>query len=212
MGKYCQTVGEIKSHLNEHILFLERSSKAYDEGYLSEAKRMAVTLRVLLHDTSSSKSILFLLNKKNMLFYDTSIDYDPANLLPTLGLVVLELGPTGGKYVAPLDEGAPPRYKNGKVPFDVWWNKIVLVDKNKNKFTRKDIVLSVADKDGGAHVDPQLDKPYAELTRYYSIGWKYISSGEEKHFTTPPELASIRQISHEILKSLYEEFSEFLSK
>ena len=43
--------------LREQIGFLERSSAAYDEGYHDEAKRIAVVVRVLLHDTQSSHSL-----------------------------------------------------------------------------------------------------------------------------------------------------------
>lgn len=31
-------------------------------------------------------------------------------------------------------------------------------DNKNNKFSRKDIILSVANKDGGAHVDPELEE------------------------------------------------------
>jgi hypothetical protein len=209
--KYQQTYDELIAHLKEQIQFLLRSAKAYDEGFTSEAKRLATVIRVLLHDTSKSTSLLTQLNKKNISFYDTALDYDPANLLSTHGLIGIQYTtgtPSDTGYIAPLDDGAPPRYLKGKVPFDDWWNKIVIVDKNKNKLTRKDLIISISNKDGGAHIDPELDKPYADLSRGDSLGWKFVINGAEIASATGPELASIRQICHELLKSLKDEFPE----
>ena len=207
--KVRQTEEELRSHLKEQIQFLLRSAQSYDEGFLSEAKRLAAVIRVLLHDTQSSTSLLTLLKKKGMLFYDTALDYDPRNFAPTMGLIMMRLGPDGAAYVPPLDDGPPKRYLKGKIPFEKWWNKIVFVDTKGNKLTRKDLVLAVSNKDGGAHVDPELDKAYADLTRFKSLGWVFVSNGVEKDFSTRPELASIRQITHEVLKSLKDEFSEY---
>jgi len=207
--KVWQTEDEMKSHLKEQIEFLKRSSQSYDEGFTSEAKRLTVAIRVLLHDTQKSTSLLTHLKKKDILFYDTSLDHNPNNLLPTLGLIMMKIGPNGAEYVPPLDDGPPIRYCKGKIPFEKWWNEIVLVDGKGNKLTRSDLVLAVANKDGGTHVDPKLDKAYVDLTRFNSLGWKFVQSGIEKDFATGPELASVRQISHEVLKSLKEEFPEY---
>jgi len=207
--KVWQTEDELNSHLKEQIEFLRRSSQAYDEGFTSEAKRLAVVIRVLLHDTQNSTSLLTLLKKKDILFYDTSLDYNPNNLASTMGLIMMQIGPNDARYVPPLDDGPPIRYYKAKIAFEKWWNKIVLVDTKSNKLTRKDLVLAVSNKDGGAHVDPKLDKAYSDLTRFDSLGWKFIQNGIEKDFATRPELASVRQMSHEVLKSLKDEFPEY---
>ena len=207
-----QTEDELNSHLKEQIEFLRRSSQAYDEGSASEGKRLAVVIRVLLHDTRNSTSLLTLLRKKGILFYDTSLDYDPPNLASTMGLIMMQIGPNGARYVPPLDDGPPIRYSKAEITFEEWWHKIVLVDTKGNKLTRKDLVLAVSNKDGGAHVDSKLNSAYADLTRFNSLGWKSMQNGIEKDFATKPELASIRQMSHEVLKSLKDEFPEYFSK
>lgn len=206
-----QTEEELKAHLKEQIEFLQRSAEAYDEGFKSEAKRLAVVIRLLLHDTKSSTSLLTQLKKKNIKFYDTAYDYDPRNLLSTMGLIQTQVSTlNGAKYVPPLDDGSPDRYLKGKIPFDKWWNnKIVIADTAGNKFTRKDLILAVCNKDGGAHIDQKLNKAYADLTRFGSLGEEYGLNGIDKGFVTDPELASIRQIAHEVLKSLKDEFPEY---
>jgi hypothetical protein len=49
------------ANLAESIDFLNLSASSFDNGYEAEAKRLAVTLRVLLHDTAQSHSLLGLL-------------------------------------------------------------------------------------------------------------------------------------------------------
>ena len=205
---HIQSHNELISHLKDQINFLLLSAESFDRGFLSEAKRMAVAIRILLHDTSKSSSLLEQLNRKNIYFYDTATNYDPANLLSTPGLVMMKLSPKGGEYEAPLDAASPSRYMRGKVPFDEWWNRIVIADKKGNTFNRRDLILTVANKDGGAHVDPELDVAFAQLSRYNSLEWKFYSSGGTAKDFTNPELPSIRQITHEVLKSLRDEFRE----
>jgi hypothetical protein len=57
MTKYRQTPADLDKHLDEHIGFLTSSAESFDKGYVSEAKRMAMSLRVLLHNTHSSRSL-----------------------------------------------------------------------------------------------------------------------------------------------------------
>ena len=215
--KTGQTKDELKSHLREQIEFLKRSSQAYDEGYTSEAKRLTVPIRLLLHDTQKSTSLLTLLKKKDILFYDTSLDYTPNNLPSTKGLIMTkftmtETGQKSAEYVPPLDDGPPTRYRKGKISFEKWWNKIVFVDIKGNKLTRRSLILAVANKDGGVHVDHELDKGYADMTRFDSLGFIFVQDGNKRHFATHPELASVRQISHEVLKSLKDEFPEYFKE
>ena len=39
-----------------------------------------------------------------------------------------------------------------------------------NKFSRKNLILNVADTDGGTHVDPELDEKYMAFSRKNSLG------------------------------------------
>jgi hypothetical protein len=217
-----QTEQELKKHLKEQIDFLQRSANAFDDGHTSEAKRIATTLRVLLHDTSRSKSLLTLLGKKRMKFYNTAVEYD-SGLAPNMKLIQIIVRGHGDKnkgegeffddahYRAPLDNFPPNIDTNKKTDFLQWWNQNVIIDLKKNKFSRRDLVLYVSNKDGGAHIDPKLNNEYADLTRFNSLGLSLISNNVEKEFSTSPELASIRQICHEVLKSMKDEFPGIVS-
>jgi len=206
--KAKQTEDDFKSHLNDQIRFLESSSQSYDNGYINEAKRLAVVIRVLLHDTSRSTSLLTHLKKKDILFYDTSSDYNPNNLLSQMMLIMMGNGPHGAEYVPVLDNGPPIHDLKKKVPFEDWWKKVVFVDTKGNNFDRKYLITKLANKDGGAHVDPKLDAAYANLTRFNSLGWVFERDGIHEDLGNPI-LASARQISYEVLKSLKDAFSEY---
>lgn len=214
-----QTSQEFLIHLKEQIDFLQRSAKAYDEGYTSEAKRLATTLRILLHDTTQSKSLLTLLGRKKMKFYNTAMEYD-SGLAPNMKLllIIIRGHSDNGQgdyfddaYFKPPLDNCPNTDVNRKISFLQWWNQIVIIDQKKNKFSRKDLVLAVSNKDGGAHIDPKLNDRYADLTRFNSLGWYLISNNIKKNFSTNPELASVRQICHEVLKSLNDEFPGMIS-
>lgn len=69
--------------------------------------------------------------------------------------------------------------------------------------SRKDVVLAVSNKDGGAHIDPEFDEAYANISKRNSLGI-YIT-GNDKQSSNPannPIYASIRQIACEILSSI----------
>ena len=86
------TQEELAKHLAEQIGFLQSSAKLYDLGNEAEAKRMAVGLRVLLHDTRTSSSLLGQIHlKKRMQFISTAQKYDPTNLLSQQCLLMLRL-------------------------------------------------------------------------------------------------------------------------
>ncbi|PGK30628.1 hypothetical protein CN902_10995 [Priestia megaterium] len=204
-----QTENDFMNYLKEQIEFLQMSANSYDNGYKSEAKRLAVSIRVLLHDTNQSQSLLKLLNRKNIHFYDSASKYNPENLLSHMGLVdmVFSTDPNESGYIPHLDD-LPPYLKTRKKSFKNWWTKqIILEDSEKSPFTRRDIVLSLSNKDGGAHIDPKLNKKYANLSRKDSIGWKF-SDGNQESTIFGGELATMRQIAHEVLKTLKDEFPE----
>ncbi len=189
----------MERHLQEQLGFLERSAEAFDAGYEAEAKRLAVTIRVLVHDTGASRSLLSQLDRKNTKFCDSAFDVDPTSLIAHAGLAGVSVGPLGVKHAARLDGDDPSWFR--PADFDTWWNKVVIRDREGRQLTRRDLVLAVANQDGGAHVDPALDEDYARLSRDDTLG-RYTGDVTRMIPLTAVELVSIRQISHEVLKTL----------
>ena len=138
MAKYKLSAQELQEHWNNQIKFIQKSIKEFDSGDESEAQRIATNLRILFHDTSSSKSIFGQLNPQ-INFYSGGVLYTPSNLLTSWTLLSMELSPEGLKYKAELEN--PSRYFF--MNFPDWWNEIIF-DDHENRFTRKDIVTFIA--------------------------------------------------------------------
>lgn len=200
MTEHSQSIEGLKVHFSEHMQFLRASADAYDTGFEGEAKRIAVSIRVLVYDTSRSKSLLGQLGEKSRDFIDSAFPLVPDNKNTHSGLVVTSMVPgAGAKYVPFLDD--PPHGQFKTTDFETWWNAPVFVDPDGRKLTRRDLVLAVANQDGGAHVDAALNSIYADLSRNNSLGWMY-SDGGRTEAMGGPERAALRQIGHEVLKTL----------
>ena len=213
---YTQTSEDLRQHLQDSVQFLAASSAAYDDGAEGEAKRIATTIRVLVHDTRASTSLLGQLGVKTLIQYmDTSNPIDPSNLLGNNGLVMIRMTNTSGSavgtYIAPLDNRPlPPR----EVAFPAWWSTKVTKDTHGNLFSRRDFVLALANKVGGVHVDPTLDASYVALTRHNSLGWTWArethEGRDEGDFEGNVAYASVRQIGHEMLCTLRRDLAHLL--
>lgn len=135
-----------------------------------------------------------------MYFLDSAGAMAKGNLLPELGLVVMQMNNFGAYYRPRLIFGDEPPMR--LVRFPDWWDDPVIKDKSGSMFSRKDLVLNVADTDGGAHVDPELDEAYMALSRNNSLGWTFSDGDVEEALKGRPELASMRQIAHEVLSTI----------
>jgi hypothetical protein len=106
--------------------------------------------------------LVTLLSRKNIKFYDTSRDGRPTNIIPEQGLVGIKIEsnpkkPTVVTFEPPLGT-LPERFMKGKLSFNTWWNHEVINDKEGNTFTRRQLVLAVCNKEGGAHIAEKITK------------------------------------------------------
>jgi hypothetical protein len=212
MSKYVKSETELLNDLKNQIILINNSTKLYDSGCESEAINLATRIRVLVHSTSNSISLLSQLKKSDILFYDSVSTYESDDLMTQSSILIMKLDSRGAEYTAPLDNPAIGR-KYRKRSFSNWWERVyIFKDKDGNLFSRKDIVLGVADTDGGAHIDPRLDRAYANLSRFNSLAWRYrTKDGDDKPLASPIPPA-IRQIAHEVLKTLQDEFPDLFEE
>jgi hypothetical protein len=197
-SRIVQSQEELEHHLSEQINFLRRSASSFDNGYVDEVKRLATTLRILLHDTRRSRSLLGQLNRKD-LFLDTAYPNDPPSNIAFCGLVATIVSPAGSRFAAFLDDHPP--HVGKLVTFSTWWQQSITVDRNRRAMSRRQLILHVTNTDGGAHVDPELDSMYADLSRRDLLGWRsYTPQGPV--VMTGAHAPAIRQIAHEVLKTL----------
>lgn len=197
-SKIHRSEQDLYNELENQIYFLESSIINFDQGHFEEGKRIATTLRVLLHDTKISHSLLGQLGVKDKLwFFDVARYYDGRNLLSDdLLLNIL----------------APRLTITGKTPakhFEEWWGRQVVMSTggmNPMTYTRKQLVLLLANQDGGAHVDPEIDEEYYEITRNNKYGW-FLSTEQHDNASIPLSNnrinLSVRTIAFEVCCSLH---------
>lgn len=195
--KYTKDYNDMMKHLNDQRSFMKRSMQSYDSGFEDEAQRIATIIRILLHDTNKSTSLFKHLDLKNKVQYlSTAEGYVPGNLLSYEGI----LATSSNGYYLPMTS-ATDKFQGILHSFEDWWNQIIL-DDNINIFTRKDLILEVANTDGGAHVDEKLNEAYANLTKNHTLSGKLVIDGESHPFRNNPVYACIRQIAIELQYSI----------
>ena len=148
----------LPQHFKKQYEFIENSSALFDLGKTNEAVRIATCLRVLMHDTKNSTSLLTLMEKKGSLKVRST-----SNLFD--GVKSFGFSLTGIMTTGNINRVVPNLhriYYDKEVSIDEWWNEIVFAMPEVGSFTRKDFVLIAANKDGGAHVD-KLPQKYQKL-------------------------------------------------
>jgi hypothetical protein len=76
---------------------------------------------------------------------------------------------------------------------------------DRTLFSRKDLVLALANKEGGAHVDPESDAAYSKLAKSNSMGWTYQEGAAPEVPLEDPVPYALRQISYEVIESVQQQ-------
>lgn len=156
---------------------------------------MAVPLRVVFHDTQRSTSLLTQLGIKETVKMLTIIP-DSWVKIPGTNRAMVRMTPvispeTG--FVTSFDR----LEREDFVSVEAWWNQAVLA--REGPITRRDIVLSAANHDGGAHVDPSPSGKTRELLAgvgsYQPAGSAGAIPLDNVHFPL------LRQFAFEVLNS-----------
>lgn len=211
MSKVVKSEDEVKNELDSQLQLLRVLTDQYDKGDVIVGKSIATSIRVLVHDTDKSHSLLGQLGLKERKFLDSSspvvedVPGETQRVGSFCGLVGIGVGTSNEQTYIPYLDDAPGK-QFGFVNFDEFWNRTIFVDKNKNVFTRKEIVLAIANQDGGAHSAPKIEEKYKELSRKNSLGWKTSSDGKIWNDPQGSELAAVRQIAHEVLRTFVSDY------
>lgn len=182
--------------------------ECYDRGDEIVALSIATAIRVLIHDTQHSTSLLTHLAGKNVQLLSTNLR-EPAESVH-LGLVRrINVGVNDGrggeaKYWPLCDERyfPSPRQHFVLLSFDAWWGERVF-ENDHHCLTRRDLVLTVTNKDGGAHFDTQVEERYDQFRKSWSGGSCLVGrrSGAKRGYDNVPVYPAVRQIAYELLHS-----------
>ena len=143
--------------------------------------------------------------KDKLRYYDELANIDRQAALFFCG-VSMRFTQNGMQYFASLDQ---PKKQSR---FSLWWGGIVLKNRAQGvEFDRKKIILAVANMEGGAHVAPELNKGYASLSRYNSMGWDVSVGGKKGFVENGPELPIVRQCANELVLTLEQQIPTLLA-
>ena len=162
---------------------------------IGNALRISTAIQTLLHSENQTVSLLRQLNLEDRNFLDSAIPFNRHNKLAHCTLVTMVLRPNGeGEFFAELDD-RPMRF----IPFEEWWHSPVLTTGSENQKTlsRQQLTEIMRNQDGGAHVDPRIDAAYQGMRN--AINFK---RSDGQFSTQDGELFAMRQIGHEVLKTL----------
>jgi len=153
---------ELEEELREQAAALRASASAYDTGALWEAKRLATTAYILLHDgDGKSKSLLKQLGLKGEML--STADHRPEAPLP-LAIITIDMnaGGKGMSFVPRLSEHSNDRRI---IPFKKWYKEPIFCHGNL-RLNRMNLIFTFRHQAGGAHVDPTItNEPFKWLMR-----------------------------------------------
>jgi hypothetical protein len=189
--------------LREHVDFLVRATDAYDAGFTSEITRCAVVLRALFHSPPPFLSWLARADGLQGGFLSTALPSNTEGVSKYGSLVITAHFDGRAIHLCALDSAWYARW----VRFATWWDELVFVDEQKKELSRREVVLTVAAKDGGTNLDPNLALAYERLSQYESVDTTRNAAATEP--VTIPERAALRQIAHETLRTLFPTYHKF---
>jgi hypothetical protein len=216
-----RTRKDVIQGLIQQSRFMRTSCVAFDVGEEWEAVRIANAAWIILRDglakKTTSKSILTQLGVRGSLrFLSSGAPINPGNLASSMPLVLINVVSSGGettaKYLPLLGNGPPipPRL----LQFPTWWEEGIYRDQKKRTLSRKNLIASMRDQDGGSHFDEELRDPtYIGVVKEGSAGWWLTSNAVTRSIEPGPHLATVRQIGWELeqtLNPLIEELSKEL--
>jgi hypothetical protein len=121
----------------------------YDAGQTADALQIARRLRGLFHDTGKSVSATQSVDIKRVLRL-----YDSGMYEVTRGMAHSALTRGYRDTYLPCFDDFMDDGTRIFLPFERWWARKVMSDAEGHKFSRRKLILGLADEEGGAHMTP----------------------------------------------------------
>lgn len=185
--------------LKDQYELLKDAVDDFYEGKEARANDAAIRIRTLVHNTAQSTAMLSLVaaNYMDLLIYTRS-NKDDDNPKAVFVLKHPILISEDGKAKFVRDDFTNPDYL--LVPLERWWTEEYLRI-GWVRSSKKEVVLDVANKDGGAHVDPDVP------IRHVAASEPPLVFGHNEHAFRPNLARStVAQAGNELLEYLERNF------
>ncbi len=153
--------------------FLRTSLCAFYEGNFAESVRIATIIRTLVYEGGTNKPLLKQAQPNGL---DLPILEHAGERPGEKAIFSFAVSARIGATIAPAVDLASSHHELSSV--DAWWNAEVFTFQSRLGrqlvYTRKKVVLILANKEGGAHVDEQEDPDYARLLRDLPLSFAHF--------------------------------------
>lgn len=156
---------KLLSMLSDQMTLLRTSLDSFYTGNFAESLRIATTIRILVHETGKSKPLLTQIrpNALDLQIPDHASDSRSEEEEIIRIAIGGRLGP--GPTISPSVDLQAPYYFMSTI--GSWWNRTVFTFPSRLGpqviYKRKQVILILANREGGAHVDPDEDPDYVRL-------------------------------------------------
>ncbi|TFD52180.1 hypothetical protein E3T55_06875 [Cryobacterium frigoriphilum] len=188
---------DLAERLAEHVDWLRASAVRFDAGTTSEAKRIATSIRSLVHTTDSSTSLLTQMNLRDSMVWRSAVNMVPSDGETHADALWVSVPSVPG--FQPI-KGMPEHLTD----FETWWRGSLGTVEGV-ELSRHYFVWHAANVDGGAHVDPRLPDHYDSLSRKGGLKPLRINSaGNSYPDRSDPTPSALRTMCTEIVISIEE--------
>lgn len=191
-----------KEALATQLRYIHRSCEIFDQGHWDEAIRIATQLRIILYQGSGkNKSLLQRLGVQGRVKLLSTVRPVPPTVIMFQGMGTMEYSSDGTTQTMRFFPGLDDTSFKAEMRQHDWWEQLVWAH-NDVHLRRKDIVLTAAHKDGGAHFD-DLTPEYEHLAAPGAAG-EWVGTVDGVEHRTPimgAHFVCLRQMGYEILHS-----------
>ncbi|WP_137750196.1 hypothetical protein [Microbacterium sp. SGAir0570] len=203
------------ANIREQIEFIEASAEQFDSGRLHFAKMVAVNVRNLVHQTRTSHAMLIQAGVLTEIrWFSGAYNAEEENRrLEEIGSQIRrgEVAYSQSLVGTVIRAEGPPTHQSlflnpgdwstRWTHFESWWTELVLVF-DSEQWSRKMITLTLANKSGGAHLDPVVPDDVARIETE-GLGWIYQDeTGAEQPMLESPLPWAVRTVADELLITL----------
>jgi hypothetical protein len=157
-----------RSRFEDQRHLLRKAIEAMSAGDLTPALQVAVTIRVMIHETGRQKPLLKSLRPDYLdlpirqRFEDPPKDVPPGVQVMTFYCPIsAKITQADGKTIESLNTSLDdPQYKQSIL--GLWWESACMVLPGVGPVFRKNLIVDMADKEG-AHVDPKISQGYQNI-------------------------------------------------
>lgn len=189
--------------LSDQYRRLADAVEGFYAGKPEQAMNIAVTLRLLMSEGSSRSNSISLLSRLNPNVWDLHIHDKQPLSEKTVFMLRCSVAIKGDGTTSYCRPEFDSQYT--KVPLSKWWNG-EYQPLGKLRLSKRDIIRTVSDKDGGAHLDETIPDHYITMTEPPFVF--HMDNGGENFYMQPNMAYGITaQAGFEMLDFLKTHFS-----